>query len=176
MAWWWASCIPRAAYILAGQRYMNFECILSQSDLVISNDDPYFTGARGSNCACWGDLMGWGACLYLEKRLCPRRGCGHQCLPGQPSDRGAPAPDTARLPLAARKHHSAAAIIASWRARSRPTRPPRRCPKTAADPRRKPPALCWMRRRQLRTHSLVAAAARSTTTTAGIARDAHQHC
>ena len=99
-------------------------------------------------------------------------GCGHQCLPGQPSNCGAPAPDTARLPLAAHEHHSAAAIIASWRARSRPTRPPRRCPKTAADPHRKPPALCWMRRRQPRTHSLVAAAARSTTTTVGIARNA----
>ena len=176
MAWWWASCIPRAAYIPAGQRYMNFEYILSQSDLVISNDDPYFTGARGSNRACWGSER-WavprdGPCQFWKEAV-RSAGCGPRRLPGQPHYCEAPAPDIARLPLARASQCCSNCI---WRARSRPARPPRRCPKTAADPRRKPPALCWTRRRQPRTHFLVAAALRSTTTTAGIARDAHQHC
>ena len=33
-------------------------------------------------------------------KTAPSAGCGHQCLPGQPSNCGAPALETARLPLA----------------------------------------------------------------------------
>ena len=58
MAWWWASCV----YIPAGQRYMNFECILSQSDLVISNDGECWGYTRA------GDLRDGHGVPILEKR------------------------------------------------------------------------------------------------------------
>ena len=58
--------------------------------------------------------------------------------------------------------------IASWRA-MRSRRPPRRCPMTAAGPRRKAPALCWTRGWQPPRRIRAVAALRSTATRAAFA-------